>query len=100
LNSEPSRIPPWTSKIRSWIDMSITISETPVYCTGPAIVTSFVPVECSGPIAWNQAPPRMMMSGAFASVSTLLTTVGLPHSPYSTERGGLVRGCGRSPCTE
>ena len=33
----------------------------------------------------------------FASVSTLLTTVGLPNSPTSTGNGGLLRGSPRLP---
>ena len=37
------------------------------------------------------------MSGTLASVSTLLTTVGLPNSPTSTGNGGLLRGSPRLP---
>jgi hypothetical protein len=39
---------------------------------------SRVPVLFSAPTEANQAPPRMTMWGRLESVSTLLTTVGLP----------------------
>ena len=40
------------------------------------------------------------MSGTLTSVSTLLTTVGLPNSPTSTGKGGLLRGSPRLPSIE
>ena len=39
--------------------------------------------------------PPSKMCGTLTSVSTLLTTVGLPNSPTSTGNGGLLRGSPR-----
>ena len=58
---------------------------------------SFGPVEPSVPIAANAAPPSRTIAGMLASVSTLLTVVGLPNSPTSTGNGGLLRGSPRLP---
>ena len=49
------------------------------------------------PIRAYASPPISRMSGMLASVSTLLTTVGLPNSPTSTGNGGLLRGSPRLP---
>ena len=49
------------------------------------------------PIAANAAPPSRTIAGMLASVSTLLTVVGLPNSPTSTGNGGLLRGSPRLP---
>ena len=49
------------------------------------------------PIAANAAPPSSTIAGTLASVSTLLTAVGLPNSPTSTGNGGLLRGSPRLP---
>jgi len=40
------------------------------------------------------------MSSTLTSVSTLLTTVGLPKRPDSTGNGGLFRGSPRKPSIE
>ena len=40
---------------------------------------------------------RSRCARTFASVSTLLTTVGLPNRPTSTGNGGLLRGSPRLP---
>ena len=56
-----------------------------------------MPVDCAVPIAANAAPPSRTMCGTLASVSTLLTTVGLPKSPTCTGNGGLLRGSPRLP---
>ena len=54
--------------------------------------------EPPAPIAAYASPPSSStMSGTLASVSTLLTTVGLPNSPTSTGNGGLLRGSPRLP---
>ncbi len=59
-----------------------------------------MPVEPSVPIAANAPPPARTMSSTLTSVSTLLTTVGLPNSPASTGNGGLLRGSPRKPSIE
>ena len=56
-----------------------------------------VPVDCGVPTAANAAPPSRTMRGTLASVSTLLTTVGLPKRPACTGNGGLLRGSPRLP---
>jgi hypothetical protein len=43
------------------------------------------------------APASPTISRTLTSVSTLLTTVGLPNSPTSTGNGGLLRGSPRLP---
>ena len=40
------------------------------------------------------------MPGTLASVSTLLTAVGLPNKPTSNGNGGLLRGSPRWPSIE
>ena len=54
-----------------------------------------VPVESAVPVAAKAAPPSSTMRRTLTSVSTLLTTVGLPNSPRSTGNGGLLRGSPR-----
>ena len=66
----------------------------------PETQKSFVPVDCSVPMAANAAPPSRTMSSTLTSVSTLLTTVGLPNRPDSTGNGGLLRGSPRKPSIE
>ena len=70
----------------------------PGRATWPDRQKSFGPVEIPpAPIAAYASPPISRMSGTLASVSTLLTTVGLPNSPTSTGNGGLLRGSPRLP---
>ena len=40
----------------------------------------------------NQEPPRLQISGATATVSTLVTVVGHPNTPTSAGNGGFNRG--------
>ena len=40
----------------------------------------------------NQEPPRLQISGATATVSTLVTVVGHPKTPTSAGNGGFNRG--------
>ena len=58
--------------------MSIDASYTPGRATCPLMQNSFGPVFLSGPIAANHSAPFTRISGTFASVSTLLMTVGQP----------------------
>ena len=46
--------------------------------TCPLIETTLEPGERSGPTVANHSAPFVMMCGTYASVSTLLTTVGSP----------------------
>ena len=52
------------------------------------------------PIPAYASPPSVRIRGMLASVSTLLTTVGLPKSPTWTGNGGLLRGSPRLPSIE
>ncbi len=51
-------------------------SISPVLRMRPASAKTFVPFDFSVPIEANQAPPRRMIGGMLASVSTLLISVG------------------------
>ena len=44
------------------------------------------------PIERNHVPPRLQISGATATVSTLVTVVGHPNTPTSAGNGGFRRG--------
>ena len=44
------------------------------------------------PIVLNQVAPRRMIAGTCEIVSTLLTVVGQPQSPYTAGNGGRLRG--------
>ena len=47
---------------------------------------------CCVPIAANAAPLLRAIQATCASVSTLLTVVGLPNKPCSPGNGGFLRG--------
>ena len=80
---------------RSVVPMGTSIR--PVFTTLPVSANAFVPGEPAVPTCRNQAAPCSMMSGTAAKVSTLLSTVGFAQRPFSTVRGGLVRGMPRLP---
>jgi len=63
----------------------------------PAKANTLVPVEVFVPIELNHSEPLLMIAGIFARVSTLLTQVGLFHSPDSAGNGGLFVGSPRLP---
>ena len=73
----------------------MAISYVPGRLMCPLQQKSRVPALFSVPSDLNHAPPRWTMWGRFDSVSTLLTTVGLPYRPLSAGNGGFSRG---SPC--
>ncbi len=75
-------------------------SYSPGRATWPDRQNSRVPVEAAVPVAAHAAPPRTRMSGTLASVSTLLTTVGLPKRPTWPGNGGFERGSPRWPSSE
>ena len=60
----------------------------------PVTVTRNVPGEASVPAERNSAAPWAATWGRFASVSTLLTSVGCPATPCWNGRGGFVGGFG------
>ena len=58
-------------------------STSPVLHTLPASAKTLVPLLFSVPTEANQSGPSRMTTGTLARVSTLLMTVGLPHSPLT-----------------
>jgi hypothetical protein len=56
-----------------------------VFFTFPTKENTFVPLPFSVPIALNHSLPLFIISGIFAQVSTLFSTVGIPHKPFSVE---------------
>ena len=68
--------------------------------TAPDTQNSLRPVDPSVPRAAKAPPPSRRIGSTLTSVSTLLTTVGLPNSPTSTGNGGLFRGSPRKPSME
>src|ERR671910_308144 len=68
--------------------------------TSPHKVNTIVPGDSSVPNERNHSAPRRRMCGTFASVSTLLTTVGLGESgdrKSPSIHGGTMRGSGSLP---
>ena len=70
----------------------IGTSTRPVFSIHPVTEKVFVPVLFPVPIVRNHFPPLTIMPGRLAYVSTLLSTVGFPHRPWSTVLGGLTLG--------
>src|SRR5665648_550025 len=93
-------IPPPISKIifRSVVPMGTSTS--PTLLTLPAKANTFVPLLFSVPTAENHSAPFKIIGGMLANVSTLLTHVGLPHSPFWAGNGGLTVGSPRVPSME
>src|SRR5215217_9668553 len=75
----------------------IGTSITPLKLTLPMIVNTFVPGLDDVPNERYHSAPLRMIAGMFASVSTLLTSVGLFHKPRVTGYGGRERGSPRLP---
>ena len=73
---------------------------SPVFFTLPVMANAFVPGLVSVPVEQYHSTPFIIISGTFAYVSTLLSTVGFPKSPASTVRGGFTRGMPLSPSIE
>jgi len=72
-------------------------SARPVRRTMPDSAKTFVPLLPWVPIEANQSAPRSRISGRFASISTLLMTMGLPKRPLAAGKGGRGRGIPRFP---
>jgi hypothetical protein len=60
-------------------------------------VNSSVPLLSAVPIAANAAAPCRAIQATCASVSVLLTVVGLPNRPASPGNGGFLRGLAGRP---
>ena len=84
LNARPRGMPPPMSKMISRSEIPIGTSMRPVLFTFPTSENTFVPelpfhafsLTSPVPIDVNHSAPRLMMSGTFAQVSTLLRLVG------------------------
>ena len=91
--------PPMVSTIfRSVVPIGTSIR--PVLVILPASANTFVPLLFSVPMPANHSAPLRMIGATLASVSTLLISVGEPHSPLSAGNGGRGRGVPRLPSTE
>lgn len=103
--SQPPRTPPQcfsrssrrgilisSDKISSSSKLTSTPSTVHGSLTCPEIQNSLVPAFLGLPKPANQAPPRLRIVGATATVSTLVTVVGQPKTPALAGNGGLRRG--------
>ena len=100
LNWRPSLMPPPISKMISRSVVPMGTSMRPELLTLPVSANTFVPLLSAVPILLNHSAPRLMMTGMFASVSTLLMTVGRPQRPLTAGNGGRGRGMPRLPSME
>ena len=80
--------------------MVISISYTPGLLILPHAEINLVPVDLPTPIFAYSSPPSLMIGTTEANVSTLFTTVGLPHAPLIAGNGGLIRGLPRLPSND
>src|SRR6185436_293760 len=72
--------------------MVISISYTPCLLILPQAEINFVPVDLPIPILAYSAPPSLIIGTTAAIVSTLFTTVGQSHNPFTAGKGGLILG--------
>ena len=93
----PPVTPPAKSSMRCRSVTPKGTSYTPGRATSPDTQNNFGPVDFSVPKRANASAPCAKMYGIFASVSTLLMTVGLPNKPYVAGKGGFMRGKPRLP---
>src|SRR4029077_13426063 len=94
FNFLPFAMPPQYSSlyIKSSTEIVISISYTPGLLIFPHAEISFVPVDFPIPIFAYSSPPILMIGTTAASVSTLFTTVGQSHKPFTAGNGGLILG--------
>ena len=100
MNLRPFLIPPPISYIISLKVVPIGTSTRPTLLILPARAKTLVPLDVFVPIELYHSAPLFIIAGIFAKVSTLLTQVGLFHSPLSAGNGGLLVGSPRSPSME
>src|SRR3954470_16186257 len=70
----------------------MSISYTPCLLILPQAEINFVPVDLPTPIFAYSSAPSLMIGTTAAMVSTLFTTVGQSHNPFTAGNGGLMRG--------
>ena len=94
FNFLPFAIPPQYSLlyINSSTVMVISISYMPGLFILPQAEINFVPVLFPIPIFAYASPPSFIIGTTAAIVSTLFTTVGLSHTPFTAGKGGFIRG--------
>ena len=86
LNFLPSLMPPPISKMTSRRVVPMGTSMRPVFTTLPVRAKALVPGLFSVPMERYHFAPLRMMRGTVEKVSTLFSTVGLAHRPFSTVR--------------
>merc|ERR1711978_5319 len=88
--------PPMTSPACLWMrslsGTDISSSTVQGLLTCPEMLNNFVPEFLGLPKLANHSPPRRQISGATATVSTLVTVVGQPKTPTSAGNGGFSLG--------
>src|SRR4029078_9649692 len=94
FNLLPFAMPPQYSslQINSSTEIFISSSYTPGFLILPQAEINFVPVDFPIPIFAYSSPPILIMGTTAASVSTLFTTVGQSHKPFTAGNGGLILG--------
>jgi hypothetical protein len=66
----------------------------------PQAEISLVPVDLPIPIFAYALPPSFTIGTTAAIVSTLLTTVGQSHKPFTAGKGGLILGLPLLPSSD
>src|ERR1035438_10548629 len=92
----PGTPPPITSMISHSL-MPRGTSINPVFAILPVSANTFVPLLRSEPMLANHLPPLRTIGATLAYVSTLFSSVGLPHNPLTAGYGGRGFGVPRRP---